>query len=169
MKQVVLSQRDEVVQPLSGRGQYRLDKEYAHLIVAPEQLTRMRPEQRKQVLKQFDAMKVKCSTTVASTYTMSQTSRASSSATSLEDGSVSDTQVEDRARVGLSSMVATQPSPLVCKTIGSAQNESSTQTSLSPKHMSISAMNDQQHFSFNWSRKIYMYNLVQGRVGHCQG
>ena len=132
IKPLVLSQRDEVVRSLSGRGKYRLDKEYAHLIVAPEQWTRMRPEQ-------FDAMKVKCSTTVASTYTMSQTSRASSSATLLEDGSVTDTQVEDRARVGLSSMVATKPSPLVCETIGSTQDDSGTQTSLSPKHMSISA------------------------------
>ena len=30
-----MSQRDEVLRSLSGRGQFRLDKEYAHLVVAP--------------------------------------------------------------------------------------------------------------------------------------
>ena len=35
MRQLVMSQRDEVLRALSGRGQYRLDKEYTHLMVAP--------------------------------------------------------------------------------------------------------------------------------------
>ena len=35
MKQHVLAQRDEVIRALSGRGQFRLDREYAHLIVSP--------------------------------------------------------------------------------------------------------------------------------------
>ena len=34
MKQLVLSQRDETICALFGRGQYQLDKEYAHVIVS---------------------------------------------------------------------------------------------------------------------------------------
>lgn len=37
MRQLVMSQRDEELRSLSGRGQYRLDKEYAHLVFAPQQ------------------------------------------------------------------------------------------------------------------------------------
>ena len=62
MRQLILSQRDEVLRSLSGRGQYRLDKEYAHLVVAPQQWVKMKPEQRKQLVKQFDNMKLKCIT-----------------------------------------------------------------------------------------------------------
>ena len=62
MRQLILSQRDEVLRSLSGRGQYRLDKDYAHLIVAPQQWVKMKPEQRKQLVKQFDNMKLKCIT-----------------------------------------------------------------------------------------------------------
>lgn len=60
MKQLVLAQRDEVIRALSGRGQYQLDREYAHLIVSPQQWIRMKPEQRKELIKQFDSMKIKC-------------------------------------------------------------------------------------------------------------
>ena len=62
MKKLVLSQRDEVIHALSGRGQYQLDKKYAHLIVSPQQWIKMKPEQRKDLIKQFDFMKVKCPT-----------------------------------------------------------------------------------------------------------
>ena len=60
MKQLVLAQRDEVIRALSGRGQFRLDREYAHLIVSPQQWIRMKPEQRKELIKQFDSLKIKC-------------------------------------------------------------------------------------------------------------
>ena len=60
MKQLVSAQRDEVILALSGRGQFRLDREYAHLIVSPQQWIRMKPEQRKELIKQFDSLKVKC-------------------------------------------------------------------------------------------------------------
>jgi len=32
MRELVLSQRDEVIRSLSGRGQYRVEKEYAHVV-----------------------------------------------------------------------------------------------------------------------------------------
>ena len=60
MKQLVLAQRDEVIRALSGHGQLQLDKEYAHLIVSPQQWIKMKPEQRKELIKQFDSIKVKC-------------------------------------------------------------------------------------------------------------
>jgi len=47
MRQLVMSQRDKVLWSLSGRGQYRLEKEYAHLVIAPQQCMKMKPEQRK--------------------------------------------------------------------------------------------------------------------------
>ena len=62
MRPLVMSQRDEVLRSLSGRGQYRLDKEYSHLVVAPQQWAKMKPEQRKEIVKQFDSMKLKCIT-----------------------------------------------------------------------------------------------------------
>ena len=62
MRQLVMSQRDEVLLSLSGRGQYRLDKEYSHLVVAPQQWVKMKPKQRKEIVKQFDSMKLKCIT-----------------------------------------------------------------------------------------------------------
>lgn len=67
MKRLVLSQRDEVIRALSGRGQYQLDKEYAHLIVSPQQWIKMKPEQRKELIKQFDSMKIKCPSGVFTT------------------------------------------------------------------------------------------------------
>ena len=51
MKQLVLSQRDETIRALSGHGQYQLDKEYAYLIVSPQQWIKMKPEQRKYLIK----------------------------------------------------------------------------------------------------------------------
>ena len=60
MKQLVLAQRDEVIRALSGHGQFQLDKKYAHLIVSPQQWIRMKPELRKELIKQLDSMKVKC-------------------------------------------------------------------------------------------------------------
>ena len=71
MRQLIMSQRDEVLWALSGRGQYRLDEEYTHLVVAPQQWVKMKPEQRKQLVKQFDSMKLKC-ITVSSTLPVSQ-------------------------------------------------------------------------------------------------
>ena len=60
MKQLALGQRDEVICALLGRGQYRLDSEYAHLIASPQQWIKMKSEQRKELIKQFDSMKIKC-------------------------------------------------------------------------------------------------------------
>ena len=54
MKQLVLEQRDDVVRCLSGRGQYRLMKSYAHLQVLPQEWARMNSDQRKKLIKQFD-------------------------------------------------------------------------------------------------------------------
>jgi len=72
MKHLVMSQRDEVLRSLSGRGQYRLDQEYAHLLVAPQQWTKMNTEQRKQLVKQFDNMRLRCSAAAATVQCTSQ-------------------------------------------------------------------------------------------------
>ena len=53
MRELVLSQRDEVIRSLSGHGQYRVEKEYTHVVVAPQRWMRMTPEQRKEVVKLF--------------------------------------------------------------------------------------------------------------------
>lgn len=49
MNKLVLSQSDEVICALSGRGQYQLDKEYTYLIVSPQQWIKMKTEQRKEL------------------------------------------------------------------------------------------------------------------------
>ena len=57
-----MRERDEIIRSLSGCDQYKIEEEYAHLIVAPKKWMRMRPEQRKQLV---DSLRVKYGTTAA--------------------------------------------------------------------------------------------------------
>ena len=50
----VQSQREEIVQALSGCGQYRLNQEFAHYGVSTQEWTKMRTDQRQQVLEKFE-------------------------------------------------------------------------------------------------------------------
>ena len=59
MKQLVGQQREEIIRPLSGRGQYRLLPQFSHFAVSPSQWAKMRPEQRREVVEQFDKATVK--------------------------------------------------------------------------------------------------------------
>ena len=61
LKELVESQRQEVIRALSGRGEYRLCPEYHHLSVDINEWTRMRPQQRKDVVKAFDNASLKSS------------------------------------------------------------------------------------------------------------
>ena len=47
------SQREEIVRALSGRGQYRLNPEFAHYGVSTQEWIKMRTDQRQQVLEIF--------------------------------------------------------------------------------------------------------------------
>jgi len=98
MRELVLSQRDKVIRSLSGRGQYRVEKEYAH-VVAPEQWIRMRPEQRKQIVKQFDSLKVKGGTIATTTSVIPPTVQANSAAC---NENVLTTQVKQSMEASLS-------------------------------------------------------------------
>ena len=82
MRQLVMSQRDKVLRSLSGRGQFRLGKEYAHLVVAPQQWVKMKRKQRKQLVAKFDSMKLKC-ITIASTPPVSESAQSASSVTQV--------------------------------------------------------------------------------------
>ena len=59
LKELVESQRQEVIRAPSGHGEYRLCPEYHHLSVDINEWTRMRPQQRKDVVKAFDNASLK--------------------------------------------------------------------------------------------------------------
>ena len=61
MKELAESQRNEIIRSLSGRGQYRLSEDYQHLSVSVEKWNKMRPDQRKKVVKGFDLAQLKSS------------------------------------------------------------------------------------------------------------
>ena len=61
LKELVESQRQEVIRALSGRGKYCLCPEYHHLSVDINEWTRMRPQHRKDVVKAFDNASLKSS------------------------------------------------------------------------------------------------------------
>ena len=54
LKAYVQSQREEIVWALSGRGQYRLNPEFAHHGVSTQEWTKMRTDQQQQVLEKFE-------------------------------------------------------------------------------------------------------------------
>ena len=54
LKAYVQSQREEIVRALSGRGQYRLNPEFAHYGVSTQEWAKMRTDQRQQVLEKFE-------------------------------------------------------------------------------------------------------------------
>ena len=54
MKQMVESQREEIIRAISGRGKYSLKPEFSHYGVATQQWIKMRPDQRQNVIGQFD-------------------------------------------------------------------------------------------------------------------
>ena len=54
LKAYVQSQREEIVRALSGRGQYRLNPEFAHCGVSTQEWAKMRTDQRQQVLEKFE-------------------------------------------------------------------------------------------------------------------
>ena len=55
LKQMVEGQRDEVIRCLSGRGQYRLCEQYNYLSTPVLEWSRMRPDQRKKIIADFDS------------------------------------------------------------------------------------------------------------------
>lgn len=55
-----MAQRDDIVRTVSGRGQYRLTQEYAHLLVSSQKWISMTSEQCKSAISRFDSAKVKC-------------------------------------------------------------------------------------------------------------
>ena len=59
VKELILAQRDEVIRALSGRGKYRLVKEYTSFLVTPQNWIKMTPDQRKALVQKFDGTKVK--------------------------------------------------------------------------------------------------------------
>ena len=139
MRELVLSQRDEVIRSLSGRGQYRVEKEYTHVVVAPERWMRMTPEQRKEVVKRFDSLKVKCGTT---TSVLSQSMQASSSVAQFGSEDKLSTQIKQSAQTGLSTITTgqiTQPSISVTDVEQHLQDGTSTNLAACGGHMSISA------------------------------
>ena len=80
--------RDEIIQALSGRGQYRLLPQFSHFAVSPSQWAKMRPEQRHKVVERFDkaTLKSKASKTA-------QESRYAESVASTSHGDVKTLQV----------------------------------------------------------------------------
>jgi hypothetical protein len=64
MKTLSTQQREEVIRALSGRGQYRLLPEYSRFSVSTLDWTKMRPEQRRDVIAKFDRATLR-STTVS--------------------------------------------------------------------------------------------------------
>ena len=54
MKQLVISQREEIIRALSGRGQYRLCPEFLHYAVSVQEWMRMRPDQRQHIVNNFE-------------------------------------------------------------------------------------------------------------------
>ena len=59
VKMLVKQQREEVIRALSCRGQYRLLPEYSHLGVSVSEWTKMRPEQRRDIIAKFDTTTLK--------------------------------------------------------------------------------------------------------------
>ena len=54
LKRLIDAKREEVIRALSGRGQYRLQPQYSHLGVDELKWQRMRPDQRKKLIRKFD-------------------------------------------------------------------------------------------------------------------
>ena len=55
LKQLVEGQRDEVIRSLSGRGQYRLCAQFNYFSTSILEWSKMRPDQRKRIISQFDS------------------------------------------------------------------------------------------------------------------
>jgi len=53
IQQLAKSQRDEIIQALSGRGQYRLLAKFQHLIVPVYKWMKIRPDQRQKIGSNF--------------------------------------------------------------------------------------------------------------------
>ena len=61
MKQLVDTQRSEIIRALSGRGCYRLAEGYRQLGVSIEVWSKMRPDQRKKIVQKFESFKLQFS------------------------------------------------------------------------------------------------------------
>ena len=59
VKELVKQQREEIICALSGRGQYRLIEQFLHCSVPPLKWAKIRPEQRRKVVTQFDKATMK--------------------------------------------------------------------------------------------------------------
>ena len=59
LKQLVDGQRDEVIRSLSGRGQYRLCTQFNYLSTSVLEWSKMRPDQRKKIIADFDSASMK--------------------------------------------------------------------------------------------------------------
>ena len=64
VKELVKQQREEIIRALSGRGQYRLIQQFSHYSVSPSKWIKMRPEQRREVVTQFDKATMKSKRTL---------------------------------------------------------------------------------------------------------
>ena len=66
VREVVKQQQEEIVRALSGRGQFRLLPQFSHFSVSATSWTKMKPEQRREVISKFNkaTLKSKISTIV---------------------------------------------------------------------------------------------------------
>lgn len=58
MKELIDGENQEVIQALSGRGEYRLSEQARHLGVALEEWTKMQPDQRKKAVQRFMSFRI---------------------------------------------------------------------------------------------------------------
>ena len=94
VKQLILAQRDEVIRALSGRGKYRLDKEYSNFLVTPQNWIKMTPDQRKALVQKFDSARIKSRALSVSdipccSYSVSSHQDGGNSASTLQKMSIS--------------------------------------------------------------------------------
>lgn len=66
VREVVKQQQEEIVRALSGRGQFRLLPQFSHFSVSATSWTKMKPEQRREVISKFNkaTLKSKISTII---------------------------------------------------------------------------------------------------------
>ena len=82
LKEIVEGQREEAIRSLSGRGRYRVCKGYKYMQVDPQKWATMSPEQRQDVIKQFDSAPVRPSRATTHSESVAGTSSESGSTSS---------------------------------------------------------------------------------------
>ena len=105
LKQLVEGQRDEVIRSLSGRGQYRLCAQYSFLSASILEWSKMRPEQRKKLITDFDSSSLRSSgKTKAIAAAVSQSSETGSTTPSYLSIDAEDSGIETLPLVTLQCM-----------------------------------------------------------------